>query len=106
MKININIEQFAEEFRKQYNFLYDSNGYVAGYDEAVEAFDNFLEKHADFVGKFATYRGDLVTSDREAAAFMFALDLLTDDFDLDKYLDENPQSLLTPVYRGGHWIYE
>lgn len=106
MKININIEQFTEEFRKQYSFLYNSDGYVPGYDEAVEAFDSFIEKHADFVGEFVNYRHDFISSDREAAAFMFALDLLIDDFDLDKYLDENPQSLLTPVYRGGHWYYE
>ena len=104
MKININIEQFAEEFRKQYDFLYNSNGYVPGYDEAVEAFDNFLERHANFVGEFVNYRHDFISSDREAAAFMFALSVLLDDnFDLDKYLDEKPQSLLTPIYRG---IYE
>lgn len=106
MKININIEQFTEEFRKQYRFLYDSDGYVPGYDKAVEGFDSFIEKHADFVGEFVNYRHDFILSDREAAAFMFALDLLIDDFDLDKYLDENPQSFLTPVYRCGHWHYE
>lgn len=73
---NINMEKFCEQFQKEYNFLYDCRGYVAGYDEAVSAFDRFQSDHADFVREFAQYRGDVVSSDREAAAFMFALDVL------------------------------
>ena len=75
---NINMEKFCEQFQKEYNFLYDCRGYVAGYDEAVSAFDRFQSDHADFVREFAQYRGDVVSSDREAAAFMFALDVLDD----------------------------
>lgn len=75
---NINMEKFGEQFQKEYNFLYDCRGYVAGYDEAVSAFDRFQADHADFVREFAQYRGDVVSSDREAAAFMFALDSLDD----------------------------
>lgn len=75
---NINMEKFCEQFQKEYNFLYDCRGYVAGYDEAVSAFDRFQADHADFVLEFAQYRGDVVSSDREAAAFMFALDVLDD----------------------------
>ena len=106
MKFNIDIKQFAKQFNKEYKFLYDSDDYVAGYREAVEAFDNFVEKHAEFVGEFVDYRRDFVSSDREAAAFMFALEKLAGNFDLDKYVDKNPDSLLTPVYRSGYWIYE
>lgn len=73
---NISMEKFCEQFQKEYNFLYDCRGYVAGYDEAVSAFDRFQADHADFVREFAQYRGDVVSSDREAAAFMFALDSL------------------------------
>lgn len=73
---NISMEKFCEQFQKEYNFLYDCRGYVAGYDEAVSAFDRFQADHADFVREFAQYRGDVVSSDREAAAFMFALDVL------------------------------
>ena len=73
---NISMEKFCEQFQKEYNFLYDCRGYVAGYDEAVSAFDRFQIDHADFVRAFAKYRGDVVSSDREAAAFMFALDVL------------------------------
>lgn len=75
---NISMEKFCEQFQKEYNFLYDCRGYVAGYDEAVSAFDRFQADHADFVREFAQYRGDVVSSDREAAAFMFALDVLDD----------------------------
>lgn len=75
---NISMEKFCEQFQKEYNFLYDCRGYVAGYDEAVSAFDRFQIDHADFVRAFAQYRGDVVSSDREAAAFMFALDILDD----------------------------
>lgn len=73
---NIDMGKFCEQFQKEYNFLYDCRGYVAGYDESVSAFDRFQADHADFVREFAQYRGDVVSSDREAAAFMFALDVL------------------------------
>ena len=75
---NINMEKFCEQFQKEYNFLYDCRGYVAGYDEAVSAFDRFQADHADFVREFAHYRGAVVSSDREAAAFLFALAVLDD----------------------------
>lgn len=73
---NISMEKFCEQFQKEYNFLYDCRGYVAGYNEAVSEFDRFQADHADFVRAFAQYRGDVVSSDREAASFMFALDVL------------------------------
>lgn len=75
--MNINIHKFAEQFKKEYDYLYNARGYVAGAREAVNAFDKFLTEHKDFVGEFAKYRGDFISSDREAAAFMFALDALT-----------------------------
>lgn len=77
-KISISIDRFLEQFNKEYAFLYDNRDRVAVYDEAVNAFDMFIldEQHAAFVGEFAKYRKDLITSDREAAAFMFALDAL------------------------------
>lgn len=106
MKFNIDIEKFTKQFNKEYKFLYDNDGYVAGYREAVEAFDNFVVEHAEFVGKFIEYRCDFISSDREAAAFMFALDVLVDDLDLDKYVNNKSDNVLTPIYRGRHWIYE
>lgn len=70
----INIREFANRFSNEYEFLYEHDDRVAGYGEAVEAFDDFIKKHREFVMEFVQYRGDLVSSDREAAAFMFALD--------------------------------
>lgn len=74
MKININIHEFLKEFNKQYSFLYDNNDNVAGYDEALEAGDEFIKQNPEFIGEFVNYRGDFILSDREVVAFMFALD--------------------------------
>ncbi len=74
MKKVINIQDFLEKFNNEYKFLYDSNGTVCGEKEAVKAFDNFVKQHGDFVREFVVFRGDFISSDREAAAFMFALD--------------------------------
>lgn len=75
--MSINIHAFSKQFQKEYNFLYDNQDRVAGYDEAVDAFCLFLNSHFDFVVEFAKYRGDVISSDREAAAFMFALEVMT-----------------------------
>lgn len=71
MKININ--NFLEKFNEEYKFLYENNNQVAGYNEAVNAFDDFCKTHSDFVSEFIKFRGDFISSDREAAAFMFSL---------------------------------
>lgn len=78
-KVDVNIHAFTTRFDSWYNVLYDNDDNVAGYDEAVDAFDRAAsdDRFAQFVGEFARYRGDLITSDREAAAFMFALASLT-----------------------------
>ena len=79
MNIKINIEKFLKEFNKQYDFLYENaNNYIAGYDEALEAGDDFIKKNPEFVGEFVNYRGDFISSDREVVAFMFALDNMLD----------------------------
>lgn len=71
-KKTLNIHEFLKQFEKEYEFLYDHN--VAGAREAADAFDEFLKVHKDFVGEFVRFRGDFISSDREAAAFMFALE--------------------------------
>ena len=73
MNITISIEEFTSDFSNMYSFLYRNNDHVAGFGEAVAAFDEFAEKHTAFVCKFIDHRGDAITSDREAAAFMFTL---------------------------------
>lgn len=74
--MNINIAEFLEQFQKEYDFLYDHCDCVAGYREAVESFDQFSTSHKEFLSDFVKYRGDFISSDREAAAFMFALETL------------------------------
>lgn len=80
MTITVNIEKFLKKFHEEYSFLYDHRDSVAGYEEAVEAFDNALQNNENFkrfVSEFCEYRKDPITSDREAGAFMFALEALT-----------------------------
>ena len=76
--VKINIHEFAKKFNEEYDFCYEHYDRVAGFGDAVQAFDKFLNWNVggfkDFVHKFAEYRHDFITSDREAAAFMFALD--------------------------------
>ena len=71
--MTINIKTFEKQFQDEYNFLYENDDNVAGYKEAAAAFDEFLSKNKNFVCEFVKYRGDFISSDREAAAFMFAL---------------------------------
>lgn len=80
MTITVNIHEFKEQFDKEYAFLYDHDDNVAGYEEAVSAFDDALGNNDNFkrfVSEFCEYRKDPITSDREAGAFMFALEILT-----------------------------
>lgn len=74
MKKKISIQEFLEKFNDEYKFLYNNNGTVCGEKEATKAFDDFVKQHGDFVREFVVFRGDFISSDREAAAFMFALD--------------------------------
>ena len=74
---DFNIADFLKKFDDNYDFIYDSNRNnkeVAGQREAAAAFDYFLKLHGDFVCEFVKYRGDVISSDREAAAFMFTVD--------------------------------
>jgi len=74
----INIHEFLNRFNEEYDFLYQNYDQVAGYHEAVDAFDDMFknENSARFVREFAEYRGDILSSDRGAAAFMFALEAM------------------------------
>ena len=59
---NIGIEKFYLKFCEYYEFLYDNYDRVAGYSEAVDAFDEFLPDNREFVSEFCKYRQDLITS--------------------------------------------
>jgi len=75
MAMDINIKKFKKQFDKEYNFLYENEDKVAGYSEAVKTFDKFMEANIEFIRGFVLYRNlDPISSDREAAAFIFALE--------------------------------
>lgn len=77
MVFNFDIADFLAKFDSNYDFIYDANKHnreVAGQREAAAAFDDFLKQHGDFVREFVNYRGDVISSNREAAAFMFTMD--------------------------------
>ena len=71
---NINISNFAELFLKECDTLYENDCTDDGVRFAAWAFDNFAKKHKDFISEFVRFRGDFISSDREAAAFMYALE--------------------------------
>lgn len=67
------METLGTWFSDNYDTLYDRQGPVAGYDDAVDGFDRIVSAHPNLVGAFDRWRGDVISSDREAAALMFAI---------------------------------
>lgn len=68
---------FCAAYRAAYTALYDHCGEPATDEKEryyCALFDQEAEAIADTVRRFCAYRGDLVSSDREAAAFMIALE--------------------------------
>ena len=72
-QFDINIHRFANKFSDVYDFLYTHHDNVAGFAEAMEFGDWFIQSFPGFTHKFTDYRGDILTSDREVAAFGFAI---------------------------------
>lgn len=75
--MTINYQALLDQFNKNYDFLYNSKAYVAGYNEALDYFDNTVQKNtalSDILGKFVEFRGDILSSDRECVAFVFSLE--------------------------------
>ena len=64
---------FAEKFAEICNKLYESGRTDP---EAITRGDTYIKAHPDFVGKFCRYRGDYITSDREAATFALTAEAL------------------------------
>lgn len=75
--MNINIHTFAEKYAENYHYLYSGGDRLSDYPALVAAGDEFLSTHQEFVSEFARYRGDILTSDREIAAFMLTLQEVT-----------------------------
>ena len=70
---DINIHRFANKFSDTYQFLYDNHDNVAGFQDAVKFGEWVIKNCRDFVMEFNKYRGDILTSDREIAAFGFVM---------------------------------
>ena len=68
--------ELGQQFAKEYEFLYNADcnhQYVAGYDEALDFGLEMLDSEDDLMIEYARYRQDPLTSDREIAAFAFAV---------------------------------
>lgn len=72
-RYDIDIKKFYDEFNDAYEDLYNDVYPPSDVSELVREGDAFLSSHGDFVGEFARYRQDYLTSNREIAAFMLAL---------------------------------
>lgn len=71
---DIHIDDFLLKFKEMYAYLYECHDAVDDFQKAVTIFDTaFRKRRPLFVGEFCKYRGDYISSDREAAAFVFAL---------------------------------
>lgn len=70
---NINMEELVKQFNKEYEFLYEA-GKVPGYDAALQKGNYFIANNAEFMEEFVKHNGDLITSDREVVALVFALE--------------------------------
>ena len=73
------LKKLLKKFKEEYKFLYDNDNKVAGYYDALYAFnDDFknIEGFDTLVKDFVHYRGDFLSSDRECAAFEFACESL------------------------------
>ena len=74
--INANIQSFQQHFEEEYGFLYDNDDDVPGYDKALDEYDAMIKNKnfIKFVDEFKQYARYDLSTDREVAAFMFALD--------------------------------
>lgn len=61
-----------------------------GYEQAIKGFEALEYFNSDFVGAFCRFHGDMISSDREAAAFFYAFsDILSEllGLDISTFLD-------------------
>lgn len=71
--MDININDFYKKFCDKYELLYNKKVKRPDYTKVVNAGDLFVENHPEFVREFNIYRGDILSSDREIAAFYLTL---------------------------------
>lgn len=63
-----------KEFRAQYGRLYDARDNVPGFREAYDSACSYVEENGDVLRSFENYIEDIIMSDREIAAFGFAIE--------------------------------
>ena len=70
------MKALERQFSKEYRFLYEADvegRHVAGYDEALAFGESLIEHNHVLAGEFVGWRGDFLGSDREVAAFAYAV---------------------------------
>lgn len=69
------VQDMQKKFVKWYELFYENDDNFEGFNEAVNEFDERMKEKSfvEIVKEFNKERMDLISSDREAAAFMFAL---------------------------------
>lgn len=69
------VQDMQKKFSKWYELFYENDDNIEGFNEAVNEFDERMKEKSfiEIVKEFNKERMDLISSDREAAAFMFAL---------------------------------
>lgn len=74
--MKVNLVKLKKLFSIEYKRIYDTEVagvFVYGYYEAMEYGERLIHECKDLVCAFAQYRGDVLSSDREVAAFGFAV---------------------------------
>ena len=66
------LEDFAIAYNMAYDFLYDNDVNLSNYRELVDFGDSLLRDEWVIVKQFNYYRLDILSSDREVAAFGIA----------------------------------
>lgn len=70
--MNITMEMVLDKFNEVYSFIYDSEDKIPNYQDMIALGDKMIRSHDKFVEDFIRYRGDILSSDREVAAFAYA----------------------------------
>ena len=75
-KGNVTIEEFCKQFSFDYNLLYESEeiNKNLNYSDKVNIFDRCLHSFKDILSEYVKYEGDFISSDRESAAFIMAIE--------------------------------
>lgn len=78
-ELNIfDMRDIFKQFQREYDFLYEHGDNVAGFEDAINHYENNISKWNNnkyfqkYMFALCTLYGDCFTSDREVAALMFA----------------------------------